>query len=137
MQPRQRRAILTAQQAVEIFRFRSASSLSMMVSSALIVVQQYGVNERTVRDIWKQRSWTHATLFLAEGAGPMARKQAGRPMGSKDVRPRKQRIVPRNTIPLDVSTFEFSNSECYQTVFVSRPPSRLNQRTSDSDQLAL
>ena len=103
-QPQKRRAILTEQQAVEIFRLRSVSSMTMMVCPASVVAKRYGVNERTIRDIWKQRTWTHATCSFAEIAGPMAKRKMGRPVGSRDVRPRKQRPVARTSISYEPST---------------------------------
>jgi hypothetical protein len=98
------RAILTEQQAIEIFRFRSENSMSVMVSSALFVAKRYGINERTVRDIWKQRTWNRATSTLAEGTGPMAKKKMGRPIGSKDTRPRKQKLAAGTSIFSNSST---------------------------------
>ena len=92
-QSQKHRAILTQQQAIEIFGFRSVKSITTMVSSASFVAKRYGINERTVRDIWKQRTWTHATSSLAEGAGPMVKRKVGRPVGSKDMRPRKQKLA--------------------------------------------
>ncbi len=86
-----RRAILAELQAFEIFAFRFLSSMSMILSSASVVAKRYGVNERTtgIRDIWMQRTWTHATCSLAANAGPMAKRKLGRTVGSKDARARK------------------------------------------------
>jgi hypothetical protein len=92
-----RRAILTELQAIEIFTFRYESSVSMMTSCSSVVAKRYGVDERTVRDIWKQRTWTHATRSLAECASPIAKRKMGRPVGSKDVRPRKQKLYAGST----------------------------------------
>jgi hypothetical protein len=103
-QPQKHRAILTAIQAIEIFGLRSSSSMSMMVSSATFVAKRYGVNERTIRDIWKQRTWTHATYSLAEFAGPMTKRMMGRPVGSKDMCPRKRKLVTAVSICIDSST---------------------------------
>jgi hypothetical protein len=99
-----RRAILTELQAIEIFAFRSASSISMILSSASVLAKRYGVHERTVRDIWMQRTWTHATCSLAANAGPMAKRKMDRPVGSKDARPRKLKCVAGTTIPYYPST---------------------------------
>jgi hypothetical protein len=83
------RAILTVQQAIEIFGF--AFSHQEVVSSAVAVARRYGVNERTVRDIWKQRTWTHATHPLEDSMQVQNKKKVGRPKGSKDSKPRKQK----------------------------------------------
>ena len=91
--PQKQRAILTEQQAVDIFRILADGSVPLMVSSATFVANQYGINERTVRDIWKQRTWFHATCFLAQGSTSIVKKRMGRPIGSKDTRPRKQKLA--------------------------------------------
>jgi hypothetical protein len=95
-----RRAILTEQQAIDIFGFRSENSITTMVSSASFVAKRYGINERTFRDIWKQRTWTHATCSLAEEGSPMAKRKMIRPVGSKDTRPRKQKFAATPSISL-------------------------------------
>jgi hypothetical protein len=104
--------ILSEQQAIEIFRIRSAHSIVMMVSSALFIAKRYGVSERTVRDIWKQRTWVHATRPLTESIGPMAKKKLGRPIGSKDLQPRKQKLV----VETSISPMQFAalNSDALQ-----------------------
>ena len=90
---RRTRAILTEQQAVEIFKWQSTDEITTMVSSSSFIAKKFGVNERTVRDIWKQRTWAHATWYLGEHTetAPMIKKRMGRPKGSKDIRPRKQK----------------------------------------------
>ena len=127
-QPR-RRAILTQLQAIEIFRFRYECSLSMMVSSASVVAKRYGVNERTIRDIWKQRTWTHATSCLTEGADPMAERKMGRPVGSKDTRPRKQKLSVETSI-----SYNFSQSKQMMTICASRPRSENQESPTESHQ---
>jgi hypothetical protein len=92
--PQKRRAILTEQQAIEIFRIGSDNS----TPSATVVARRYGINERTVRDIWNQRTWTHATWPIAQSRGSMAGKKMGRPIGSKDSSPRKQKLVAGTSI---------------------------------------
>ena len=87
--PQKHRAILTEMQAIEIFEFRASN----FIPHASFVAKQYGINERTVRDIWKQRTWSHCTSSLAEGLGSMPKKKLGRPIGSKDTRPRKQKLT--------------------------------------------
>ncbi len=94
-----RRVILTKQQAIEIFGFRSVYSITTMVSGASFVAERYGINEKTVRDIRKQRTWTHATCTLAENEGTMAKRKIGRPVGSKDMRPRKPKLAAGTFLP--------------------------------------
>jgi hypothetical protein len=91
--PRKTRAILTEQQAVEIFRFKSASAIPQIKLSALFVARRYGIHEKTVRDIWKQRTWSHATRSLDGSAGSMETKRIGRPVGSKNKKPRNRKLA--------------------------------------------
>jgi hypothetical protein len=84
--------------------------MSLMVSSATFLATRYGVNERTVRDIWKQRTWNNATRLLAEGTSPMPKKKLGRPMGSKDIRPRKQKLALKHMYSVD-SPVPFNSSK--------------------------
>ena len=89
--PAQRqRAILTQQEAIEIFSFREGCSELAHYFSARAVGTRYGVNERTVRDIWRRRTWAHATSVLIDTTSTtLGIRKAGRPRGSKDARPRK------------------------------------------------
>ena len=91
---RKPRAILTEQQAVDIFKWQSAEEIPTMVSSSSFIAKKFGINERTVRDIWKRRTWAHATWRLGERADtkPMVKKRTGRPKGSKDSRPRQRKL---------------------------------------------
>ena len=109
--PRRHRAILTEQQAIEIFRIRSQNSTPILMLGATFVAKRYGINERTVRDIWKQRTWTRATCSMAEGASPMLQKKIGRPIGSKDTKPRRQKLAAETSIPFYQSTTVFAASE--------------------------
>ncbi len=130
-----RRAILTEQQAIEIFEFRSEISMSMIVSRASVVAKRYGVNERTVRDIWKQRTWTHATCSFAECASPMATRKKGRPLGSKDVRPRKQKLVARTSISGDPSTASTDlQCDAMVSLYAPRTTSGYRERTDHAQQ---
>ncbi len=126
------RAILTEQQAIEIFGFRSVDSIATMVSGASFVAKRYGINERTVRDIWKQRTWTHATSSLAE-AGPMAKMKMGRPVGSKDMRPRKQKLAAGNFVASSSSIA--LNSGAKMPFYSYRPNSIYQEKSTVSDQI--
>ena len=135
--PHKSRAILTEQQAIDIFRSGSANSISTMVSSATYVAKQYGINERTVRDIWKQRTWTNATSSLAEVAGPMTKRKMGRPIGSKDVRPRKQKLAAGTLISSNLSNpcTAANPADARQRHYISRPNSESRDSSTYSDQV--
>ena len=55
--------ILTAEQAVEIYRKRTIGPNSHATSSCRSneVAEQYGVNSKTIRDIWNRATWVKAT----------------------------------------------------------------------------
>jgi hypothetical protein len=78
------RAVLTKSQAITIFELKHKSS------SATKVARSYGVSEKTVRDIWTARTWASETLHL-DPAREIKIKQTGRPLGSRDSKPRKLR----------------------------------------------
>ncbi len=116
----------------------------MMVSSASFEAKRYGINERTVRDIWKQRTWTHATSHLAAGTGPMAKKKMGRPIGSKDSSPRKkkdttqreQKLEDGTAVPYDPATaFPTSKFNAMPPFHTLRQNFLHNESPDDSDQV--
>ena len=86
------RAKLTAEDALDIFRFKE----SMISASKLS--KKYGVTEKAVRDIWTGRTWLRETSCL-DASRSLQPKKMGRPLGRKDAKPRKQRIA-RLTSPL-------------------------------------
>lgn len=55
--------ILTADQAVEIYMKRSVGINLQLTSSCRSneVAEQYGVNSKTIRDIWNRATWVKAT----------------------------------------------------------------------------
>ncbi|EKX48191.1 hypothetical protein GUITHDRAFT_136933 [Guillardia theta CCMP2712] len=55
--------ILTAEQAIEIYQKRPKSDSSLTTSSCRSneVAEQYGVNSKTIRDIWNRATWVKAT----------------------------------------------------------------------------
>ena len=89
------RAILTEQQAVQIFKIKEQesplSSPSIPLPSATCVGREYGVSERTVRDIWKGRTWCQATSSPKSKHQTTSDKRPGRPKGSRDSKPRKKK----------------------------------------------
>ena len=83
------RAILTQDQAVEIFMLKPPALDSKSRKSSHRVAQKYNVSEKTVRDIWTGRTW-HAETKHLDPCRP-ARKSGppGRPLGKKDRAPRR------------------------------------------------
>jgi hypothetical protein len=55
--------MLTAQQAVQIYKQMPADSLHI-TSKSVIVGKQYGVSAKTIRDIWKRETWVKATRHV-------------------------------------------------------------------------
>ena len=56
------RAVLSAQQAIEIYSQRPVSGTGGW--RTLIVAERFGVSPKTVRDIWNRRSWAPETRHL-------------------------------------------------------------------------
>jgi hypothetical protein len=113
-----KRAVLTNQQAAEIFQLRLSFGIldstrqHLFTSRSAQVSKMYGVSPKAVRDIWNMRTWRHATKHLwteqdclREGDKPLVTKPeqihtipndlasriVGRPKGAKDSKPRKLR----------------------------------------------
>ena len=80
------RAKLTASDAINIYKLKNTAA------SAMSVARVFNVGEKTVRDVWKGRTWAKETWHL-DTARPLTLKRAGRPAGSKDLKPRKKRRV--------------------------------------------
>ena len=59
------RAILTAEQAIDIFKIKISGPAAIRQQlSPSKVARAFGVNEKTVRDIWKGRTWFRETMHL-------------------------------------------------------------------------
>ena len=86
------RAVLTKEQVIEIFRYSLAHSSSNNRPTASSVAKQFRVSEKTIRDIWKARTWHVETLQLDPNRRPREMKKAGRPLGRKDSMPRRTRF---------------------------------------------
>jgi hypothetical protein len=83
------RAILSEAQAIEIFWMKHTAKSSMQpCPSPVELALLFGVSEKAVRDIWKGRTWARATHFLDPTRPVLMKKQCGRPLGSKDSKPR-------------------------------------------------
>ena len=83
----------------DIFRLKmQRPSSAKCKSSANSVAKIFGVSPKTVRDIWKGRTWYRTTHQLEPNRADAAErltKHAGRPRGVKDSKPRvrKQMLV--------------------------------------------
>jgi hypothetical protein len=89
--PAKPRAILDREKAIEIFKLKPNTDVAAgdRLSSAA-VAREYGVGEKTVRDIWRGRTWYHETLHLDPSRPVRAKGPPGRPMGRKDRGPRRR-----------------------------------------------
>ena len=85
------RALLSEQQVIEIFLLSAAKSSDKRRRSASSIARTFGVNEKTIRDIWSGRTWHEETLPLDPTRPPKTMAKTGRPLGRKDSVPRKIR----------------------------------------------
>ena len=79
------RAVLTEEQAVQIFMMKISDTKSFNKSiHAQEIAISFGISEKTVRDIWKGRTWRRETMHLdvnyIEGSSNL--RLPGRPKGS-------------------------------------------------------
>jgi hypothetical protein len=58
------RAILSKEQAIEIFRLKTNTGNQSMTATSIALANEYNVNPKTIRDIWSGRSWFEATSPL-------------------------------------------------------------------------
>ena len=75
------RAKLAASDAIEIFSLRRSEV------QATKLAHIYGISEKAIRDIWTARTWATETWHL-EPSRELVLKQAGRPKGRTDSKPR-------------------------------------------------
>ena len=96
--PRGSRCILSSEQVLDIFRFRmQRSGAEKCKTSASAVAKTFGISPKTVRDIWKGRTWYRTTHQLEPNradAPKRLNKHAGRPRGVKDSKPRVRKVTP-------------------------------------------
>jgi hypothetical protein len=85
------RAVLVKEQVMDIFRLSAVRSPEQKKPTATSVAKKYGVNEKTIRDIWRGRTWHEETLPLDADRIPKKMAKTGRPLGRKDRAPRKSR----------------------------------------------
>ena len=84
-------AVLTKDKAIEIFKI-SLKRSSAEKPNASLLAREYGVNEKTIRDIWTGRTWRDETQPLAIDRKPRPPVKTGRPLGCKDTAPRRRKI---------------------------------------------
>jgi hypothetical protein len=93
------RAVLSKDQVVNIFRL-SVNSPDKVRPSATSVAKQYNVSEKTIRDIWRGRTWHEETLPFDCCRRPRKAVKTGRPLGRKDSAPRKRRSSTKHDAEL-------------------------------------
>ena len=81
--------VLTKDQVISIFQRSVISSAKKQTATS--VAKEFGVSEKTVRDIWKGRTWYEETLPLDFNRVPGELKKMGRPPGRKDRTKRKSK----------------------------------------------
>ena len=101
------RAILTAEQAIEILKIKLASktdSRSRYESlSPCCVARAFGVSEKAVRDIWKGRTWLRETMHLDPARVVMAARL--RPPGRPPRQPHQNpQCIKSSTLLVSVRT---------------------------------
>ena len=102
------RARLTVSDVIDIF------TLKQSTIQATRVANMYGVSEKAIRDIWTARTWARETWHL-EPTRTLVLKQAGRPRGSTDSRPRqkKRSIHLRKELPIIQAYNPPSADQCW------------------------
>ena len=88
--PAKPRAILDREKAIEIFKLKKTCEIGRGKLSSVAVAREYGVGEKTVRDIWRGRTWRQETCHLDPSRPLHAAGPPGRPLGRKDTAPRKR-----------------------------------------------
>ena len=121
------RAKLTASDAIEIFSMRRSGV------QATKLAHMYGISEKAIRDIWTARTWATETWHL-EPSRELVLKQAGRPKGRADSKPRgtkniiirlcKGQLVGRSHQYFENQKNYFSSADSTAIVDVLQPPIR-------------
>jgi hypothetical protein len=134
MQPAERfkpRAVLSKMQAIEIFRLLSDNQGR---PSATAVAKMYGVNEKTIRDVWSGRTWNLDTSLLDCNRPPKMSIKIGRPPGRRDSAPRKRRS-PKAPLPSErdsIVSIEEANEESRKTNSIASIVSFCEDNSSDA-----
>jgi hypothetical protein len=104
---RKTRAILTENEAIKIYQVKLANDVSTSIgsirTSARSLATDYGVSEKTIRDVWSCRTWYMETLPLDTSRKQMTQPRLpGRPKGAMDTKQRRHynRQTVRPNLPL-------------------------------------
>jgi hypothetical protein len=84
---------LTPEQAITIFQQKPilAYGRPRRTESSAVIAKMYGVSTKSVRDIWRGRTWNRETAHLDPSRPPRPPTRQGRPPGRKDSAPRRRR----------------------------------------------
>jgi hypothetical protein len=91
-----RRAILTKQQAREIFGYKNGQGSESSHATSTFLSKKFNISSKAIRDIWTGRSWLDATFDMWNIDDRPPRKVVGRPKGRKDTKPRKCKSALEN-----------------------------------------
>ena len=84
------RTILNENNARQIFKLKYNNGFASTHSASVHWATAYHVSSKTIRDIWKGRTWLQATFDLWAEEDRPSLKSVGRPKGKKDSKPRKR-----------------------------------------------
>eukprot|EP00960_Hanusia_phi_P008545 243663-Hanusia_phi.AAC.1 len=120
------RATLTKEQASLIYALRPPDrddpNPSKLAGNSQLLAKKFGVSPKAVRDVWNRRTWAHATKDAYANSTPgegmdsslvksedrlqdgskvirpkgIKMRSPGRPIGSKDSKPRRRRATMKN-----------------------------------------
>jgi hypothetical protein len=116
------RAVLTKSQAITIFQ------LKHKLPSATKVARSYGVSEKTVRDIWTARTWASETWHLDPSRAIKIKQHTGRPLGSRNSKPRKPRQA---SVGGFAQSSTFTTLICHQMTMTSSDDDHPSEASSD------
>ena len=98
-----KKIILTSTQAVQIYNLKATAHCESKTNPKLptaSIAKLFGISPKTVRDIWKGRTWYRQTLALEHSrpdAAERLARRSGRPKGSKDKQQRTRRQVKEDS----------------------------------------
>jgi hypothetical protein len=97
------------------------------------VAHTYGVSEKTIRDIWKGRTWQEETWHLdTTRPMPVQSRTQGRPKGSKDRAPRKSKSNEASGVASSTSGYNNRSPCIVQGEGVSQRPITNHDQVSPS-----
>ena len=131
--PAKPRAVLTKSEVIAIFQTK------LTHSPATKVARLYGVSEKAIRDIWKARTWAAETWHI-DPSRALVVKTSGRPIGSRDSKPRKPRHALKDCCSPEKIVAAHTSLDVHQSVNVIYDTCRFNDqlgrdRSSSSDLL--